>query len=280
MRLALAVVAAALCAAAPAAAAEGESVDIDGVVGFVKGSDIAAPGERPLTLFYEAHFGRRETYLAQQPKVEAGFSPNERLHLAFGAWLDHVREEVPGVADDNRWGGGVAAEAKLQLVQRSPATPVGFALLAAPHFSAAEAGERSVSLELALIADTELVRDRLFAAFNLLYEPERVRGPGETEWTRESLFGVSAALVARVTPTVFIGGELQYFRAYDGYFFNTFAGHALYAGPVLTIDISERASLTLAWAAQVAGRAAGSGGNLDLDNFERHRVRARWSTQF
>lgn len=26
-----------------------------------------------------------------------------------------------------------------------------------------------------------------------------------------------------------MGGELQYFRAYEGYFFNTLAGHALIA---------------------------------------------------
>jgi hypothetical protein len=272
MRLPSAALTAALFAAVPAAAEEGERVEIDGIVGFVKGSDIAAPGERPLTFFYEAHFGRRETYLAQQPKVEIGLSPNERLHLAFGAWADHLRERVPGPVDDTRWGGGVAAEAKLQVVERSSASPVGVALLAAPNFAAAEARERSYSLELALIADMELVRDRLFAAFNLVYEPARARGPGETEWTRESLFGVSAALVARMSPAAFFGGELQYFRAYEGYFFNTFAGHALYAGPVLSVDISERASLTVAWAAQV--------GNLDLDNFERHRVRARWSTSF
>ena len=169
-------------------------------------------------------------------------------------------------------------------MKRGPSSPVGLTLTVAPHYSNSEhhTGEEAThyALELGFAADTELVKDKLFAAFNLLYEPERVRARGETEWERESLFGGSGALMARVAPAVFIGGEVQYFRMYGGFFFNEFHGHALYVGPALTVKVSDHSTFTLAWAAQVAGKAEGEPGRLDLEHFERHRVKAKWSTHF
>jgi hypothetical protein len=48
----------------------------------------------------------------------------------------------------------------------------------------------------------------------------------------------------------------------------------------LTVHTGPHSALTFAWSAQVAGRAEGEPGKLDLEHFERHRVRARWSTHF
>jgi hypothetical protein len=261
-------------------------VETESLFGFVNGSDIGEKGERHLTFFYETHFGRRGgTFRAQQPKVELGFNPTDRLHVALEFWGDNFRvENVPGLDDQRRWGGGVAAEFKVQLIKRGPSSPVGLTFIAAPHYGTSEhhSGEAAAhyALELGLAADTELVKDKIFAAFNLLYEPERVRAKGEEEWERESLLGISGGLMMRVAPAVFLGGELQYFRKYEGFFLIEFGGHALYAGPALTANTSEHSTFTLAWAAQVAGRAVGETGKLDLENFERHRVKARWSTHF
>jgi hypothetical protein len=273
--------------AAPVEAHKHEhGVDTEGLFGFVNVSDIGEKGEKHLTFFYETHFGKRDgTFRAQQPKVELGYNPTGWLHVALEFWGDHFKiENVTGFDYQNRWGGGVAVEFKVQLMKRGPSSPVGLTLTVAPHYSNSEhhTGEEAThyALELGLAADTELVKDKLFAAFNLLYEPERVRAKGETEWERESLFGVSGALMARVAPAVFLGAEVQYFRKYEGFFFDEFHGHALYVGPALTVKTSEHSSFTLAWAAQVAGKAEGEPGNLDLEHFERHRVKARWSTHF
>ena len=261
-------------------------VETESLFGFVSGSDIGEKGERHLAFFYETHFGKRGgTFRAQQPKAELGYNPTDWLHVALEFWGDHFKiGNVPGFDDQNRWGGGVAVEFKVQLVKRGPSSPVGITFTVAPHYSNSEhhTGEaaRHYALELGLAADAELVKDKLFAAFNLLYEPERVRTRGEDEWEKESLFGVSGALMARVAPSVFVGGEVQYFRMYEGLFLNEFHGHAFYVGPVLTVQTGEHSTFTLAWAAQVAGKAEGEPGRLDLEHFERHRVKAKWSTHF
>lgn len=261
-------------------------VDTESLFGFVTGSDIGEKGERHLSLFYGAQFGKRGgIFQAHQPKLEIGYNPTDRLHVALELWADHFRiRDVPGLDDQNRWGGGIAAEFKMQLVKRGTESPVGVALVAAPHYSNSEhhSGEAAqhYALELKLAADTELVKDRLFAVFNLLYEPERVRAAGGGEWEKESLFGISGAVMGRIAPGVFLGGELQYFRKYEGYFLNEFHGHALYAGPALTVKTGDHSAFTISWAAQVAGNAAGEPDRLDLEHFERHRVRARWSTHF
>lgn len=261
-------------------------VETESLFGFVSGSDIGRAGERHLTFFYDTHFGKRGgTFRAQQPKLELGYNPTDRLHVAFEVWGDRYKiRDVPEFDDRNRWGGGAAIEFKVRLAKRGQGSPFGMALLVAPHVSNSEhhSGEpaRHYAFELGLMTDVELVKDRLFAAFNLLYEPARVRAKGEDRWEKESLFGVSGALMARLAPAVFVGGEVQYFRAYEGFALNEFHGHALYVGPALTVQTGAHSTFTLAWAAQVAGRSAHEGGHLDLDHFERHRVRARWSVHY
>jgi hypothetical protein len=267
--------------------AHDHGIETETLFGFVSGSDIGERGEKHLTLFYENHFGKRSgTFRAQQSKAEFGYNPTDWLHVALEVWGDHFKvQNVPELENQNRWGAGAAIEFKVQLAKRGEGSPVGLALVLAPHYGNSEhhSGEAAThwAMEAKLAADAELVKDRVFAAFNLLYEPERVRAKGETEWEKESLFGISGALMTRVAPSLFVGAELQYFRAYEGYAFNEFHGHALYLGPVLTWQVSEHAMFTLAWAAQVAGKAADEPNlRLDLDHFERHRVLARYSAHF
>jgi len=208
-------------------------VETESLFGFVSGSDIGHRGDRHLSTFYETHFGKRDgNFRAQQPKIEFGYNPTDWLHVALEFWGDHFKiRNVTDFDNQNRWGAGGALEFKVQLVKRGPSSPVGLTLVVAPHYGNSEhhTGEaaRHYALELGLAADSELVKDKLFAAFNLLYEPERVRAKGEEEWERESLFGVSGALMAQIAPGVFAGGEVQYFRKYEGFFFNEFHGHAL-----------------------------------------------------
>jgi hypothetical protein len=249
---------------------------------FLGGSDIGERGERHLGLSFDAAFGKRGgTFFALRPAVELGYNVTDRLHIALELWGDYFRvRNNPDFADQNRWGGGLAVEFKAVLLKRGKHSPVGVAFLLAPHYSNSEdvSGEPAThfALETRLIFDVELVRERLFAAFNLLYEPERVR-PRGGPWEKESLLGLLAGLTAQLSPTVAAGAELQYFRKYEGYFFETLAGHALYVGPALHWKLGEHATASFGWAVQVAGKAAGSSRALDLVNFERHRI--TWSIE-
>lgn len=260
-------------------------VETEGLFAFVDGSDIGVKGERHFTFQLDGAFKKHDgTFRAITPKVELSYNPADRLHIGLEFWGDRFKVQNNSDFDDqNRWGGGVALEFKAVLAKRGEGSPFGMALVLAPHFSTSEpvSGEpaRHYALEVKLITDVELVTDKVFAAFNLLYEPERVRPRGE-EWEKESLFGASAGIMTRLSPALFAGGEIQYFRKYEGYFFNEFAGQALYVGPALHMKFGEQASLSLGWAVQVAGKAEGDPRSLDLVNFERHRGTFRYSAHF
>jgi hypothetical protein len=134
--------------------------------------------------------------------------------------------------------------------------------------------------DLWIIADRELVPHRLFAAFNLLYQPEAVRSRIDGTWDHQSNLGTSAALTVEVRPGVLVGAEARYLRSYDGLGLDAFAGHALFAGPTLYAKFSERFWMAAAWNVQVSGRAVKTGGALDLANFERYQAKLRFGYNF
>jgi hypothetical protein len=260
-------------------------VETEGLFAFVAGSDIGEGGEKHLTLQLDGAFKKRDgTFRAVTPKIELGYNPTDRLHVALEFWGDHFKVRNNSDFDDqSRWGAGLAFEIKTLLARRGEGLPFGVALLVAPHYGTSEhvSGEPAAhyALEMKLISDVELVKDRVFAAFNLLYEPEKVRPRGE-EWEKESLFGASAAIMARLSPALFAGTEVQYLRKFEGYFFNTFVGHALYVGPALNVRVGEHASLSLGWAMQIVGKAVDDPRSLDVVNFERHRGTLSFSAHF
>ena len=55
---------------------------------------------------------------------------------------------------------------------------------------------------------------------------------------------------------------------------------ALFVGPTLYLQLSERSRLTAAWSFQVAGHSAAMPGSLDLVNFERHQARLIYGINF
>ena len=132
-----------------------------------------------------------------------------------------------------------------------------------------------LAAEFTLAADRELIKDRLFGAINLIYEPEWVRVSATGAVERESTIGASLALMAQVMPSVFVGGEVRYLRAYEGVALNRFAGEALFAGPSVVVNVNDKLALVAAWSTQVAGRPADTAAALDLENFERHRLKLK-----
>ena len=106
-----------------------------------------------------------------------------------------------------------------------------------------------------IVADTELIANRLYAAVNLIYEPEIAKPADTGMWERSSTAAVGLGLTYRLTPTWAMGVAAEYDRAYDGLLFQTFQGHALFAGPTLQINLSRKMLLAAAFMAQVAGHA-------------------------
>jgi hypothetical protein len=124
------------------------------------------------------------------------------------------------------------------------------------------------------------VANRLFAAVNAIYTPEITRDFGNQNWAGASQLGLTTALTYRITPNVAFGGELEYYRAYDGAGLNAFAGHALYVGPACFIELTHKIHVAAAFSTQIAGHAAGNPDPLDLTNFSRNKARLRALFEF
>jgi hypothetical protein len=139
---------------------------------------------------------------------------------------------------------------------------------------------RSVGTTFKLVADTELIGNRLYAAANLSYSPEVTRAVGDAAWARASMFGASAALAWRVTPTITPGVEIEYFHAYDSLGFDAFQGRAAYLGPTLHLQITRKIMLAAAYSTQVAGHALADDRHFDLTNFTRHKARLKLEFEF
>ena len=138
-------------------------------------------------------------------------------------------------------------------------------------------------MELKLNADLELIKNRLYLGANLLYEPEATRDPDGVGagWEKESTGGISGALSYRILPSVFIGAELWYLRHYDGSWFNTFTGDAVYVGPTLYVQLSRKVFMTAAWNTQVRGRDVDvPGSTLNLEEFSRQRGKLKLAVEF
>jgi hypothetical protein len=221
------------------------------IFGFTTGSDIGPEGERELEF---------ETNLSFQRHGVEGFENREGANF-----------------------GGLGSIFSYVLIGRGPGAPAGVTISVEPEWSRIDDGGRlftGFSAQTRIIADTELVPNRLFAAVNAIYTPEITRNFGSPKWAGASLLGLTTALTYRITPNVALGGELEYYRAYDGAGLNAFAGHALYAGPTCFIELTNKIHLAAAFSTQIAGHAAGNPNPLDLTNFSRNNARLRALFEF
>ncbi|OIQ65695.1 hypothetical protein GALL_527420 [mine drainage metagenome] len=178
---------------------------------------------------------------------------------------------------------GASLDLRYKLFDRM-AAPFGLTFALETHadrfddISAAPA--RRYGTEMTLALDRELIPNRVVAAFNLLYEPERTHLFGMGVAGQEATAGAAVAVMAQIRPGFLIGGEMRYLRKYDGIGFDDFAGQALFVGPTAYWQLSERSRLTVAWSPQLWGRPAGSVATLDLVNFERHQARVIFGVNF
>ena len=267
-------------------AATWREIETKYIFGFTEGSGVGLEGEKEIEVITDARFGKRAgRYSASQTKLEYETTPNQFVQLEFGALVAaHNIRNVPDI-DDRRQVelSGAFGELRYLLVGRGPASRFGVTLSVEPAWRRIDetSGQRvsNFELETKLAIDTELVENRVYAGFNLLYEPEATRVEGA--WERESTLGVSGALAFRVAEGVLVGAEAGYFRHYDGLGFNTFTGDAVYLGPTLYVQLARKMFMTAAWSTQVFGREVENPGlALNLAEFSRHKARLRLAMEF
>jgi hypothetical protein len=256
------------------------------IFGFTTGSGIGLEGEKEFTVDTIGRFGKRDGhYAATETKYEFEFTPSQFIQIEFGALGS--THSIGGVADlDDRSQialAGAFAELRYLAIERTSNNPLSVTLAAEPTVRRIDetSGERvrNFEFETTVNADLELLKNRLFAGVNLLYEPEVTQTViGDTQ--REATFGGSAALSLRVASNVVLGGEVWYLRHYDAADLTVFTGDAVMLGPSLYIRFTPKMFMTAAWNTQVWGREVGTPISLNLSEFQRNRAKLKFAWEF
>ena len=256
------------------------------IFGFTLGSGIGLEGEKEVTVDSIGRFGKRDGhYAATETKYEYEFTPSQFIQIEFGALgSTHNIGGVTGLDDRSQIAlGGAFAELRYLAIERTSNNPLAVTLAVEPTIRRIDetVGERvqNFEFETTIDADLELLRNRLYAGFNLLYEPEVTRTSfGYTQ--REARAGGSAALSFRITSNVVLGGEIWYLRHYDAANLTAFTGDAVLLGPTLFIKFTPKMFMTAAWNAQVWGREVGNPAAFNLSEFQRNRVKLKIAYEF
>jgi hypothetical protein len=256
------------------------------IFGFTTGSGIGLEGEKEFTVDSIGRFGKRDGhYAATETKYEFEFTPTQFIQIEFGALGS--THNIGGVTDldDMRQValGGAFAELRYLAIERTSNNPLAVTLAIEPTVRRIDetsgARVRNFEFETTVNADLELMKNRLFAGFNLLYEPEVTQtAAGDT--MREAKFGGSAAMSLRIASNVVLGGEIWYLRHYDAANLTAFTGDAVMLGPTLYIQFTPKMFMTAAWNAQVWGREIGNPVSLNLAEFQRHRAKLKFAYEF
>ncbi len=261
-------------------------IEMENMFGFTLGSDTDEAGSSGVAVETVARFMRRGgRYTAIGSKLEFAHGFTDDFSASFsllgGYRAIRVIGDLPNT--DRLRFDGIGGEIRWRMLQRGP-NPVGIMLHLEPAFRLADEvsgeGGRGFASENKLIFDTALVAEKLFGAVNVIYDVEAFRPYGATSTERASTLGVSGAVIARVVPVFFLGGEVRYLRAYEGLGLNKFQGEAVFAGPNLFWHASESAWVSLAFSTQIGGRAVGSRRGLDMDHFNRYALRLKIGMHF
>ena len=257
------------------------------IFGFTTGSGIGLEGEKEVTVDTIGRFGKRDGhYAATETKYEFEFTPTQFIQIEFGALgSTHDIGGVTGLDDRRQFAAsGAFGELRYLAMERTSNNPWSVTLAVEPtvRFVDETSGQRRVlnyEFETTINADLELMKNRLYAGFNLLYEPEVTYNPtGEVQ--REATAGGSAALSLRIASNVLVGGEVWYLRHYDAANLSAFTGDAVMLGPTLYVQFTPKTFMTAAWNTQVWGREVGNPVSLNLAEFQRHRARLKFAYEF
>lgn len=252
---------------------------------FTVGSATGIEGEKAFEMDSQADFGKRAgRYGVTETELEFEYTPTQYMQIEVGPTVScYSISGVPGLADRNSCGmNGFEADFRFLLIDRNP-SPFAVTLSVEPEWHSLDetsgVAVANYGLETKIEADTELIKNRLFLAFNLLYEPETTNTYG-VGWSSEATLGASSALALQVIPNVVVGADLWYLAHFNGSGFNSFTGDSVYLGPTFFWNIAPKVLLSAAYEFQVAGHEPGVIPALDLTDFSRQRARLLLEFEF
>jgi hypothetical protein len=147
------------------------------IFGFTEGSHLGPQGERAIESDTNLAYQRRQgSYNALEQEIEYETNPTQDFQIE--ASVHGVYNQIQGVNGfDNFNGtnfGGLSTDLRYLLIGRGPGSPVGVTVTVEPEWARVDDGGKvvtSFAATVKILADTELVPDRLYAAFNAIYIP-------------------------------------------------------------------------------------------------------------
>jgi hypothetical protein len=261
------------------------TLDTKNLFGSLEGSDVGEAGGRSVEMETNASFFKafgRYAFVGQDVVYESTYTSRFDNEIGVHGAAQSIRD-APGVKD---YAGvdftGLSDEMRLVLSPRSGAWSVQTTLTVMPQWTRLYEGGargRDFALPVLLIVDAQPIARRLYADFNLSYAPEVQRLDGEP-WTRMSALSASGALSWRLTPAAMIGAEADVLNQFDGLAAQSWRGSALFAGPTFHYQVNDKLDFSGAFAQQIAGRARGVPGALDLADFTRSQATFRVEIDF
>jgi hypothetical protein len=263
-----------------------EGIDTEHIYGFMIGSDVGDAGEREFQATTTGLFSKQAgAYQAYGQQLELEFVPVKNFRIEIGTTLSaYDIAAVPGFVDRTLAGWqGAALDLRYRFLDRDTAL-FGLTLALETHSNRVDettaSREQNYGTELTLAMERNLIPGLAVATLNLGYQPEWTHFAGVTVTQQDSTLAAAFGIMAQVRPDFLLGGEVRYFRKYDGIGLQELAGEALFVGPTAYFRLSERARLTATWSIQAWGHPAGTSATLDLVNFERQQARLVFGLNF
>ncbi|RDJ20033.1 hypothetical protein DWF00_14610 [Bosea caraganae] len=263
----------------PSACTESEGIPTD-AFGFTTGSDVADVGSFGPSFTYGGAYGTRTGRLnsnSGQLQGSYGLFPC----MEVGPYLlgNFTNASVGGIsADERSFGAGV--EMKYKLLGRD-LHGIGLTAVVDPSFNRIDpegAGRFTVyNTGLRLFADKTLIPGKLYAALNVSQD---MTWTGPDPYGRSSTLTLGGSLAWQVLDGVYLSGEVRHQRAYNTLGFSKEAGYATFAGPGVYWQATKALAISAAYNVQLAGKAKGEPGNLDLTNFSQHLLKVKVSYSF
>jgi hypothetical protein len=263
-----------------------EGPDTEHIFGITMGSDIGEKGDLELELETFSGIGKRfGTYFSTATHTHFKYTVTDTLRIAPGFTFGSHR--ISGVQElDDRSEAGLheaSIEVRYKVMDRHK-DAFGLTLNFEPGWSGVDPtsglGVEGYGSVVSMLMDKEIIKDRLFGAFNFGWSGGTSRQLGTRDWTRDSELAIQGAFSYQIIPKVLVGVETRYLRAYGSLGLDDFKGEALYVGPTFSLMLSKVVGLSGSWNVQVAGKAVGDPAALDLRNFERNQALLRLTAHF
>ncbi|MBX9739885.1 MAG: hypothetical protein K2X62_07435 [Beijerinckiaceae bacterium] len=261
----------------------------DDIFGYTSATDVGSVGDTGMALENDGRLGKRDgryRVLSQKLEFARTFAENWSGAVSvFGDWRKVQNVSIFGIDRSGYQFDGMSVELRHRVIERAVGQPFALTLALEPRWGRVDGGSGLRADSLGLEGKVQIdapINERLFWAMNVNFATGRQQDPlNRSDWIASSGSAVSTALTyAVVDEKLYLGAEARWLQGWDRAFFGSLTGHAVYVGPTLLVKPAANVALNVTFQPQVAGKATGVPGRLDLDSFERANFRAKLAVAF